>query len=261
MKNKNSDNNKLVSVAKGGPKKIDENVLQNIVSQNFPIHPFEKAIQANRLESLSAQYFAMSQAFPNLQAGAQKVLYDHHIEIDGKIPEEVEITTAVGAFLVADEVGVIYALRNGISGLPTILNTRGFHTNMLEDDIERIVGKKIKPDYSVQTKKYLENLFAGLSSTDKITRVATMVAFETHAERMIKGLWNTIANLTNIKKDELDYFRTHVGGDDPAEKYHVQTTTEMIEKLVSFNEIPTFLSEFKRAYNNNVEWCRAISNN
>lgn len=258
MKDKN---NNEVNVNMDVLEKVDEDVIQKVISQNFPTHPFEKEVKPKQLENLSGEYFAMSQAFPHLQAGAQKVLYDYFIERDGKIPEEVEATTAVGAFLVADEFGVIYALRNGISGLPTILNTRGFHTNMLEDDIEKILGKKIKPKYSTQTKKYLDKLFAGLSSTNRIIRCATMVAFEAHAERMITGLWQAITKLTGINKDELDYFRTHVGGDDPAEQYHVQTTTEMIAKLVSKEEIPVFLDEFKRAYSVNAEWCSAIADN
>lgn len=255
---KNTKNN-LVGMGLDVSEQIDEDVLQKVVSQICPEHPFEQSFPKTQLENLISQYFAMSQAFPHLQAGSQKALYDYFIERNGKIPVDVEVTTAVGAFLCADETGVLYALRNGISGLPQILNTRGFHANMLDDDIEKILGKKIAPSYSSQTRKYLDKLFAGLSSPNRILRVATMVAFEAHAERMITGLWGIVTRLTGVAKDNLDYFRTHVGGDNPAETYHVQTTTEMIAKLVSAGERQTFIEAFKEAYCLNVEWCRAIA--
>jgi hypothetical protein len=257
---KNASSNK-VSINADVSGKIDENLLQEVVSEICPQHPFEQQVAGEQLENLISQYYAMSQAFPHLQAGSQKALYDHYVEKEGKIPVDVEITTAVGAFLCADETGVLYALRGGIAGLPDILNTRGFHANMLDDDIEKILGKKIAPDYSSQTRKYLDKLFAGLSSPNRIRRVATMVAFEAHAERMITGLWGIVTRLTGVAKDNLDYFRTHVGGDDPAETYHVQTTTEMIAKLVSAKERQKFIEAFKEAYSLNVEWCRLIAGN
>lgn len=240
---------------------IDERFLKGIASEICPEHPFETAIQPERLETMFSQYLAMSQAFPHLQAGSQKELFDHFVKTHGRIPVDVEVTTAVGAFLCADETGVLHALRNGISGLPSILNTRGFHANLLDDDIELIVGRKLEPAYTPQTATYLENLFNGLSNPDRVSRVAMMVAFETHAERMINGLWEAVSRFTKVAKDNLNYFRTHVGGDDPAEAYHVQTTTDMISKLVRPDEREAFVEAFKQAYTLNVSWCRAIANN
>jgi len=256
---KKKSNQKLDNASGIVPFEIDERYLKDIASEICPEHPFERPVPNERLESMLSQYQAMSQAFPHLQAGSQKELFDYFVSKHGKIPVDVEVTTAVGAFLFADETGVLHALRDGISGLPSILDTRGFHANLLEDDIEQIIGRKIGPAYTPQTAKYLEQLFKGLSNPDRVSRVAMMVAFETHAERMITGLWEAVSRLTNVAKDKLSYFRTHVGGDNPAEAYHVQTTTDMIAKLVRPDEREAFLAAFKEAYTLNVSWCRAIA--
>lgn len=61
-----------------------------------------------------------------------------------------------------------------------------------------------------------------------------MVAFETHAGQMIDALWKSISDLCHLDRDSLSYFRTHVGGADPAEPYHIKMTAESIASPLFF---------------------------
>ena len=76
---------------------------------------------------------------------------------------------------------------------------------------------------------------------------------------MIDSLWNYVVQRTGINKDELKYFATHVGGDDPAEAYHVGMTTNMIANLVPTEDQERFVREFLNAYRINIEWCESIA--
>jgi hypothetical protein len=108
------------------------------------------------------------------------------------------------------------------------------------------------------TRDYLTELYAGLSHSGSLERCATMVAFELHAQRMISGLWGALAASNQVQKDELSYFRIHVGGEDPAEPYHVALTCGMIERLVPAEQQARFLERFEARYAANVTWCRSI---
>ncbi len=50
-----------------------------------------------------------------------------------------------------------------------------------------------------------------------------------------------------------------MGGDDPAEPYHVQMTSRMIAKVVSEAQIADFLKAFEAAYALNYSWCQKIT--
>ncbi|MBP0026828.1 hypothetical protein [Roseofilum sp. Guam] len=75
---------------------------------------------------------------------------------------------------------------------------------------------------------------------------------------MINTLWSSIAKLCSIEKDSLSYFQTHVGGDDPAEEYHVQMTRRMIEETILEHDAHRLVDYFKDAYALNFNWCEQI---
>jgi hypothetical protein len=232
---------------------------QDVVSKAFPEHPFSSGIDAANFERVVANYLTMSLAFPFLQAGAQLRLLLHYVENEIDITRDVEITAAVGAFLTWDEMGGHAVVqKHGNKGLPLILNTEQFHSNLLQKDIRALTGKSLAPAFDPVTKKYLRELEYGLSSIDPVTRVANMVAFETHAGRMISALWGSASLLFGANKEDLAYFRTHVGGDDPAEQYHIDMTSRMIEQIVHDEESERFLENFEDAYRMNLNWCAEI---
>ncbi|QRK11185.1 hypothetical protein JQX13_14580 [Archangium violaceum] len=234
--------------------------LNDIIDSRYSPHPFEAGVESQHLRPLLQNYLAMSQAFPYLQAGAQKELIFDAIQNDHDVPEDVEITSVVGNYLCWDETGGHFTLtRHGISGLPRILETRKtFHANHLRRDIERLVGTA-RPSYAPVTREYLTDLYEGLAHASSLERCATMVAFELHAQRMISGLWGALAAAhPDIQKDELSYFRIHVGGEDPAEPYHVALTCGMLERLVPPEQQEKFLERFEVRYARNVAWCRDI---
>jgi hypothetical protein len=176
-------------------------------------------------------------------------------------PVEVEITSVVANFLTWDETGGNYVmLKHGISGLDKILQTRKrFHANHLRNDITVLLGKAAVPQYSHATTTYIDMLFHDFSSPEHVRRLAYIVAFEHHASKMLAALWESLAAQFSINKDELSYFRIHVGGDDPAEPYHVEMTASMIDSIVkTAHEQEMFLQLFSEAYRKNTAWCEAI---
>ena len=64
---------------------------------------------------------------------------------------------------------------------------------------------------------------------------------------MIDALWTTVAILFKSEKEKLLYFRMHVGGPDPAEKYHVALTRRMISEVITPADSGRFVDEFHRA--------------
>ncbi|WP_024519958.1 GFA family protein [Bradyrhizobium sp. Tv2a-2] len=223
-------------------------------------HPFAAEMSKDRLASLLPDYFAMSEAFPLLQAGSQKDLAFHAIDHNQGIPRDVELTSVVANFISWDETGGHrLVLRGGNAALPQILDTTKFHSKLFAKDVSRLLGRAIEPNYSAITRQYLRGLYSGLSSRDPILRSAAMVAFELHAGEMIQALWTTVADTFDARVDELEYFRLHVGGEDPAEKRHGEMTSRLIAELIPADSVGRFLDEFDRAYGLNVEWCRGLA--
>lgn len=242
----------------------DDSVVEQIATllrQEFPTHPFEEPLAAERFTSLLAEYLGMSVAFPYLQAGAQQATIMEHVIQDTDVSLDEEITLAVGAFLVADETGVnATLLTEGLPGLPGVLDTRvRFHSALLRKDIGHILGHEVRATYSPPTQTYLLRLAAGLASPDAVQRVAMMVSFEAHAERMITGLWDRISEQFDVRKDDLVYFSTHVGGDDPAEAYHVAMTSNMINRTVTDGDVGAFEHALVSDYRLHLDWCSAIA--
>jgi hypothetical protein len=223
-------------------------------------HPFKAAMNRERLTQLLPDYFAMSQAFPYLQAGSQRDLIFDAIEANRDIPRHVELTSVVGNFLCWDETGGHnLVLKSGNAALPHILETERFHSNLFRKDVSKLLGRPIQPNYSPTTKLYLHQLYRGLSSNDAVVRCAHMVAFELHAAEMIEALWTTLVRTFDVRADDLEYFRAHVGGDDPAERYHGEMTSRLISELVPIGGHERFLEQFESAYSLNIEWCRRLA--
>ncbi len=235
--------------------------LTKVVGEDFENHPFTYGVTKDNFELLISNYLAMSLAFPYLQAGVQYRLIANCIQQNRDVPRDVEITAAVGAFLTWDEVGGHAIVQKyGNNGLPMILDTERFHANLLRGDIRAILGKELGPEFSPPTGEYLKRLEYGLSSLDPVIRVSHMVAFEKHAGRMIDALWSSIVNLYGLEKDSLSYFQTHVGGDDPAEEYHIQMTERMIKETILEHDVYRLFDYFKDAYALSFNWCEKIKN-
>jgi len=235
--------------------------IESIVRTKYEKHPFLELINSENLKQVLQEYIAMSQAFPYIQAGSQKDLIFYFIDHNLDVTKDVEATSVVGNFLCWDETGGFNLTQTkGLSGLPETLKTKeNFHSNLLKEDLISIFGYRLDPNYSELTKQYLYNLYHNFSSLDSKIRIAYMVAFENHAETMIKALWSKIAEICELSnKDSLKYFSTHVGGPDPAEEYHVQMTSNSINDFISDYDISSFLSLFEKAYFANYNWCRSI---
>lgn len=235
--------------------------LDQLVESRYPAHAFASEVGKHNVRDVMERYYAMSQAFPFLQAGASKDLVFRRLDEGQAIDTAIEITTAVGAFLVADETGINAVLAKGIQSLPEILDTNGnFHANLLRSDLRRLFRTEVSPNYDAETRIYLKRLFEGLASSDTVERCAEMVAFESHAGRMIEALWGSLAHLfPDVEKDELEYFRVHVG-ENGAEPFHQEMTARMIERLVQTSDLNRFFGAFDDAYRRNCEWCAAICN-
>ncbi|WP_244550863.1 GFA family protein [Bradyrhizobium sp. Rc3b] len=212
-----------------------------------------------QLASLLPEYLAMSQAFPYLQAGSQRDLIFDAMNQNRDLARDIEMTSVVANFICWDETGGYgQILRGGKAALPDILVTDKFHSNLLRKDASQLLGRPIRPNYSATTKRYLHSLYAGLSSKDPLVRCAYMVAFELHAADMIQSLWTTLVRTFKARPNDLEYFRSHVGGEDPAEKYHGEMTSRLIGELVPADRNDRFLSEFDRAYRLSLQWCRDL---
>lgn len=225
----------------------------------FGPHPFAVEMSEDQVASLLPEYLAMSQAFPYLQAGSQRDLIFDAMNHNRDLARDIELTSVVGNFICWDETGGYgQILQGGKAALPDILVTENFHSNLFRKDASQLLGRAIRPNYSATTKQYLHSLYAGLSSKDPLVRCAYMVAFELHAADMIQSLWTTLVKTFKARPDDLEYFRSHVGGEDPAEKYHGEMTGRLIGELIPADRNNRFLDEFDRAYRLSLQWCRDL---
>jgi len=238
---------------------FSHSVLQDLVESRFPEHPFSNLRETKeQLKGLLSEYLAMSMAFPYIQAGACGPFVLDSIKSNRPIRKEYELTSVVGSFLVWDELGGWFnTVQRGARGLSKILDTRAFHANVLGNDLKNIFGEEIKPNFGPQTQKYLISLQEHLSSSDDIQRCAAMVSFELHAERMITELWESVQKICEVEKNKLRYFAAHVGGDDPAEAYHVKMTESLIEML-TLGKSDHFEKTFLDIYQLHINWCQSL---
>ncbi|KYK43517.1 hypothetical protein A1D31_37995 [Bradyrhizobium liaoningense] len=225
----------------------------------FGPHPFSAEMSEDQVAGLLPEYLAMSQAFPYLQAGSQRDLIFDAMDQNRDIARDIELTSVVANFICWDESGGYgKILRGGKAALPDILVTENFHANLFRKDASQLLGRAIRPNYGGTTKRYLHSLYAGLSSKDPLVRCAYMVAFELHAADMIQSLWTTLVRTFKARPNDLEYFRSHVGGEDPAEKYHGEMTSRLIGELIPDDCNDRFLDEFVQAYRLSLEWCRNL---
>lgn len=233
--------------------------LESLVSNEFDGHPFADSLDLARLEDILPDYFGMSQGFRYVIAAAQKdVLFEAMSENKG-LSREVELMNAVANFLMWDETGgIALNLSESKQRLPDILDLSRLHSELLRTDAEQILGHTIVPQFSPVTRRYLTELYRGLGSTDVVVRCAHMVAFELHAGAMIDALWGSIAAVSALPREQLQYFALHVGGDDPAEVYHVEVTQRLIEHVVPPSQRERFRASFLSAYALHIDWCRAL---
>src|SRR5215211_8163552 len=119
--------------------------LSRRIGGRFPDHPFRKSVTKDNFEAVIADYLAMSIAFPFIQAGAIHKTYKAALRAGGDTDKNAEITGAIGAYLVWDEVGGHkLTLEKGNIGLLQLPATRrNYHAHWLRRDIRTILGKDV----------------------------------------------------------------------------------------------------------------------
>jgi len=236
--------------------------LNRRIGERFLDHPFRNAVNKDNLETVIAEYLAMSIAFPFIQAGAIHETYKAALRAGGDTDKNAEITGAIGGFLVWDEVGGHkLTLEKGNEGLLQLPATRrNYHAHWLRRDIRTVLGKDVQPHRSAATIRYLNELLGGLSDARRNRNVAYMIGFECHAQEMISALWDAVCSSFDLPHDErLIYFWGHVGGDAPAEAVHVEMTRMMVAELVPPDTREEFIELCLEAYALNFHWCEAIT--
>jgi len=236
--------------------------LSRRIGERFLDHPFRNGVNKDNFEAVVADYLAMSIAFPFIQAGAIHETYKAALRAGGDVDKNAEITGAIGAFLVWDEMGGHkLTLENGNEGLLQLTATHGnYHAHWLRGDIRAILGKDVQSHRSAATVRYLDELLDGLSDPRRNRNVAYMIGFECHAQEMITALWDAVCSSFDLPQDErLVYFSGHVGGDAPAEAVHVEMTRKMVAELVPADNRDEFIELCLEAYELNFRWCEAIT--
>jgi len=232
------------------------------IGERFLDHPFRNGVNKDNFQTVIAEYLAMSIAFPFIQAGAIHETYKAVLRAKGDTDKNAEITGALGAFLVWDEMGGHkLTLERGNEGLLQLPATRkNYHSHWLRGDIRTILGKDVQPHRSAATTRYLDELLDGLSDRRRNRNVAYMIGFECHAQEMITALWDAVCSSFDLPRDErLIYFWGHVGGDAPAEAVHVEMTRMMVAELVPPDRRDEFIELCLEGYALNSDWCEAIT--
>jgi len=239
---------------------VDE--LNRRIGERFREHPFRNGVNKENFAAVSADYLAMSIAFPFIQAGAIHATYKAALRAGGDTDKNAEITGAIGAYLVWDEVGGHkLTLESGNQGLLQLPATRrNYHAHWLRRDLRTILGKDVQPHRSAATTRYLDQLLDGLSDSRRNRNVAYMIGFECHAQEMIGALWDAVCASFDLPHDErLVYFWGHVGGHSPAEAVHVEMTRMMVAELVPPDRRDEFIELCLEGYALNFQWCEAIT--
>ncbi|WP_271553797.1 MULTISPECIES: GFA family protein [unclassified Bradyrhizobium] len=208
---------------------------------------------------LMPEYLAMSQAFSYLQAESQRDLIFDAMHHNRDRARDIELTSMVANFNCWDERGGYRRVpQGGKAALPDIPVIENFHSNLFRKNASRLLGRAVRTNYSATTKRCLYSLYAGLSSKDPLVGCAYMVGFELHAADMIQSRRTTLVKTFEARSDDLENFRSHVRGEDPAEKYHREMTSRLLGELVLADFNGRFLNEFDRAYRLSLLWCRDL---
>jgi hypothetical protein len=235
--------------------------MSSIVNNLFERHPFSFALTDANVNHVLSEYLTMSRAFPYIQAAANSAVALNHVFRAEPVPLDVEATAVVGSFLVWDEFGGHQTLtERGESALSDILETRRFHSNILQSDLAELLGAELSPGNSQATLGYLGALSRGLSSSNPLERVANMAAFEMHAGQMIGALWRSLAAIFGEAALEKEYFILHAGGENPAEAYHIAMSLRLIDRAgAGANRSAELLDLFTEAYRLSFSWCGAVA--
>lgn len=234
--------------------------IEKLIGDSYPIHPFAHDIEKENVEGVLAEYLGLCLCAPYIIGGSNNQLFQSCIFSGRPIDKKIEITTAISAFLSFDETGNYNkVVKGGHEALPSILDTSDFHSNMLRRDLKMLFKKEISPVHKEYLKNYFVELSDGLSNIDDVKRCAALVALEVHSEIMIQSLWESIMNVfPDIEKNSLIYFYLHVGGDNPAEQYHVAMTEMMINEVVGKENMEPFFKYFRQYYEMNINLCSKI---
>ncbi|AYQ31028.1 hypothetical protein [Runella sp. SP2] len=245
---------------------MDSNIhsqIEHLINNEYNKHPFTAGIDKANVEGVLAEYLGLCLCAPYIIGGSSNELFLNCVFSGRPIDRKIEITTAVAAFLSFDETGNYNkVIAGGHEALLSLLDTSDFHSNMLRRDLKLLFGKDISPTHNSYLKYYFVQLSKGLSNIDDVQRCAALVALEVHSEIMILSLWDSVMQVfPEIERNKLEYFYLHVGGDNPAEKYHVAMTEQMINEVVGQDNLVTFFTHFKFYYEMNTKLCRDILDN
>lgn len=233
--------------------------LESIVREEFGTHPYSEIRSSEQLGAVFPDFIGLSHGFRYIIAGAQKQAIVDAMNANGGVPEHIELMNAVANMLTWDETGGMDLLASkGKSALPEILDVKRMHSSLLREDAQKILGYPVSPQYAHITRELLRSLYHGFAASDPIVRCAYMVAFEFHAGVIIDALWQAVSSVSELSCEELAYFKLHVGGDDPSEKYHIEMTQRLIAIVVPKNEQDRFVVEFTKAYGVQHTWAEQL---
>lgn len=235
--------------------------LTSIIDTYFSPHPFSSITKNDDLEKIFSLFIGLSQSTPYILGGASKELFFKKIRSKQAITNYDEMTTSVLSFLAWDETGGQEIIQKyGPKALQKILESKNYHSRILAQDLSNLLGKTITASYDSFSIDYLDKVILDLSQTSDISRCASIIAFEMHAENIITALWDVLGNLfPSVDKSSLNYFELHVG-ENPVEEYHVEMTTKMVTNMVSKDQFELFLTQFKQSYQLNFNWAKNAKN-
>lgn len=256
----------LTSIRTLAPERDGDNELLEcldvVISERFPVHPFERGLNAANFAAVMNEFVAMSTAFPYIQAGAVYESYRRSMAAHGIPNANTKITAAVSAFLIWDEFGGNHlGVKSSANGVSRMIEVDSyFHSALLIRDVETLLGAPLPAAVpGPSTQAYLERLLENLAGPSGNRNVAHMVAFERHAMAMINALRAGMTGVFGANAMEgLAYFDAHIGSSCVGEAIHVGLTESMISRLVTKDETARFLDTCVDAYAFNVRWCQDV---
>jgi 2-haloacid dehalogenase len=223
--------------------------LEKTIEHNFEAHPFSKIDENSNLKEIFKSYYEMSFAFPYLQAVSLGAFLKHEISNHKKA-----ILARTALYLTNDEFGIHGKFKRGMSDPKSLINIDYDHATLFLKDVG-MTAEECKSNHKA-TKKYLDELGAKLSSENLLEIVAMMIAFEYHADNMIRALYGS---LKKVKfQSPYRYFDLHVGDEDPAEDVHKMVTANLINEFVNENNKEEFLLYLVKGYGLNHEWGNSL---
>ena len=223
--------------------------LEKIIDKKFDAHPFSKITKDSDLKEIFKNYYQMSFAFPYLQAVSLGTFLNHQISNRQKA-----ILAKTALYLTNDEFGIHAKLQKGINDPKSLINIDWDHATLFLKDVA-MSAEECESNHQA-TKVYLQKLGNKLNSKNLLEIVAMMIAFEYHADNMIRALYTSLKNLNF--KSPYRYFDLHVGEEDPAEDVHKMVTANLINEFVNEGNKQEFLVYLIKGYKLNHEWGNSL---